>query len=39
MLVIDGYIVRYNRYNYFYMEDELREAMYDAYDHNGFMRI
>lgn len=37
MLMVDGYIVRYNRHNYFYMDDELREAMYDAYGHDGLL--
>ena len=37
MLIIDGYLVCYRKHKYFYMEDELREAMITAYKHNGIL--
>ena len=37
MLIIDGYLVCYRKHKYFYMEDELREAMATAYKNNGII--
>lgn len=37
MLIIDGYLSCYLGHKYFYMEDEFREAMVDAYINNGVL--